>query len=388
MTLLGWMANRRTACVGTLSLVLAGATAAVAQQYLPPQQPTNTQPTQWGPATAQPRTDARRGIPAAAAPRAGVPVAQPNYAVQPIGAFDPNNQGRQVQPVEHQEPVRTASTNGVVPGVSAAPAPATTGLAAAPGTLATPATGEAAQGDLAARLQPLPGEHPLANAMRWASQQAIEINKIQDYTATLVKRERIDGTLNDHEYMFVKVRNRPFSVYLYFLGPAKLKGQECLYIAGQNDGKLWAHANGMRHKLIGTVSLLPTGSFAMAGQRYPITDLGILKLTTRLLEVGEQDMKFAECEVKTIAGAKINNRDCTCLQVTHPTPRKEFLYHIARVYIDNELNLPVRHEAYEWPKAPGEQPPLCEEYTYLNLKLNNGFTDADFSIENPNYQFK
>jgi hypothetical protein len=29
-----------------------------------------------------------------------------------------------------------------------------------------------------------------------------------------------------------------------------------------------------------------------------------------------------------------------------------------------------------------------EEYTYLNMKVNNGFTDADFDIKNPNYHFK
>ena len=36
----------------------------------------------------------------------------------------------------------------------------------------------------------------------------------------------------------------------------------------------------------------------------------------------------------------------------------------------------------------GAEPELMEEYTYLNLKLNNGFTDADFDIKNPNYRFK
>ena len=29
-----------------------------------------------------------------------------------------------------------------------------------------------------------------------------------------------------------------------------------------------------------------------------------------------------------------------------------------------------------------------EEYTYLNLKLNNGFTDADFDVKNPSYKFR
>ena len=38
---------------------------------------------------------------------------------------------------------------------------------------------------------------------------------------------------------------------------------------------------------------------------------------------------------------------------------------------------------YDW----SGKPQLLEEYTYLNLKLNNGFTDADFDVRNPNYQF-
>ena len=72
-----------------------------------------------------------------------------------------------------------------------------------------------------------------------------DLEKIQDYSATLVKRERIDGKLNDTEYMFVKVRHRPFSVYSYFLAPAKLKGQEVIYIEGANNGNMWAHTTGI-----------------------------------------------------------------------------------------------------------------------------------------------
>ena len=71
------------------------------------------------------------------------------------------------------------------------------------------------------------------------------------------------------------------------------------------------------------------------------------------------------------------------IEVIHPTPRRNFRFHKAQVFIDNELRVPIRYAAYLWPENPGEQPPLEEEYTYLNLKLNNGFTDADFSRTNP-----
>ena len=67
-------------------------------------------------------------------------------------------------------------------------------------------------------------------------------------------------------------------------------------------------------------------------------------------------------------------------------PRRNFVFHMARIFVDKELNLPIRYESYDWPKEPGGPPELMEEYTYLNLKLNNGFTDADFDIEESELQ--
>lgn len=71
----------------------------------------------------------------------------------------------------------------------------------------------------------------------------------------------------------------------------------------------------------------------------------------------------------------------------HPVPRREFRFHIARVFIDDELRLPVRYEAHDWPDRQDGQSELLEEYTYINLKLNNGFVDNDFSIKNSQYHF-
>ena len=131
----------------------------------------------------------------------------------------------------------------------------------------------------------------------------------------------------------------------------------------------------------------PTGYIAMQNSRYPITDVGIVNLTRKLIEVGESDAQYGECEVKVFRNAKVNDRICTCLQFMHPVPRREFRYHLARIYVDDEYNLPIRYEAYDWPKTPGGSPELTEEYTYMNLKLNNGFTDFDFDIRNPQYRF-
>jgi len=232
-----------------------------------------------------------------------------------------------------------------------------------------------------------PNEHPLMPCLRWAYDGIDDIERIEDYQATMVKRERINGKLLEHEYMFVKVRHRPFSVYMNFLGPESKKGQEVIYQEGANDGKMQAHGTGMR-AMFGTVNLEPTGQIAMADNRYPITELGLLTLVKRLIEVGEHDSQYGECEVKFFPGAKIEDRVCTCIQVMHPTPRRNFRFHVARIYVDDEYNVPVRYEAYDWPAEEGGKPQLLEEYTYLKLKFNNNFTDADFDINNPNYNFK
>jgi len=51
----------------------------------------------------------------------------------------------------------------------------------------------------------------------------------------------------------------------------------------------------------------------------------------------------------------------------------------------------VRYAAYYWPVKAGEELPVLEEYTYLNMKLGPTgapiLQDADFDSENPNYNF-
>jgi len=239
-----------------------------------------------------------------------------------------------------------------------------------------------------ARAATATGMHPLQPALDLAQQGLVKINaNIRDYSCTIVKRERIDGKLGEHEYMFAKIRSQPFSVYLYFLGPDSVKGQEVIYVAGHNDGNMLAHAGSGVRAMVGTVSLKPQSMLAMTGNRYPITEIGVENLAKRLVEVAEHDKQFGECDVNFYPNAKVNGRVCTCVQVSHPVPRRNFRFHLARVFIDDELTIPIRYEAYDWPQEAGGQPVLLEEYTYMNVKTNNGFTDADFDPKNTAYKF-
>ncbi len=244
-----------------------------------------------------------------------------------------------------------------------------------------PAETVAAASDTPFDLTPREGEHPLAPCHRLAqlAKQRLE-TEISDYSCTFSKQEVVDGRMGEPQRIAMRVGHEPFSVYMKFVKP--FAGREVLYVDGANDNKLVALSDGWKRNF-GKVHLDPTGSTAMDGQRHPITKAGIKNLANELIKIMEADMKYAECEVKTYPDVKIDNRATTMIQATHPVPRNVFKFHVARIYIDNEYKIPTAFEAYTWPKEQGGKPQLMEKYIYTDLKLNNGYTEKDFSVDNP-----
>ena len=194
-------------------------------------------------------------------------------------------------------------------------------------------------GDLTAQ----PGEHPLAPIIRWGKAGIAALEKLEDYSCRLVKGERVAGKLTNYQSLSVKLRQQPFSVYAAFLSKQDRPWQEVVYVDGRDSGKMFVHSDEFR--LMGTVSLFPDSDRAMRDNRYPLTEVGILKLIQRLVEHAENDAKFDDCEVKIYKDAKIESRPCLYIRVTHQTKRPEFSFHMARIFIDNELNVPVRYRS-------------------------------------------
>jgi hypothetical protein len=242
----------------------------------------------------------------------------------------------------------------------------------------------------------LPEVHPLDPALQLARKCLDYIQaEVNDYECTLVKHERVGKQLTEPQEMFARIRNRkvkddeivtPLSVYLNFTKPDSVKGQKVLWVEGQNNGKMLARAGGTLGALTPSIWLDPTGPIAMRGSRYSIEKIGIENLVVELIEKGERDRKYEDCEVE-IVDEKFDDRNCTRIEVRHPQPREYFDFHIARIHVDSELKVPIHYAAYTWPEADGKEPQLLEEYSYRDLKLNVGLTDADFDSTNPDYGF-
>jgi hypothetical protein len=187
--------------------------------------------------------------------------------------------------------------------------------------------------------------------------------------------------LGEKQVISMKVRHQPFSVYMYFNQP--FQGREVLFVDGQNDNEMLVLECGWKRRVMGQMQLDPNGMLAMRGQKYPITRVGIRNLIAEAISFAEADTKFAECQLTSNPNTKIDDRPTTLIQIEHPVPRREFRAYITRIFLDNELRVPIHYDAYMWPETAGQTPPLEESYTYRNMKINTDLTANDFDPKNP-----
>ena len=227
---------------------------------------------------------------------------------------------------------------------------------------------------------------PLDDPIRLAQKAHDKFRTIQDYSCLFIKRERINGQLLPEEYVQMKSRTRPFSVYLKWQRP--YDGREAIYVEGQYDGKLMVHSTGVEKVVGGTVALNPRGEMAMENSRHDITEAGIGNLVEQLVTRWDAERKLGQTKVEIKERAAVDGRPCILVKTTQPNDPRHYAYYRSSVFFDKEHGLPIRFEGYDWPRR-GSAPDgdKIEEYTYRDLKFNVSLTSADFSTENPKYNF-
>ena len=220
----------------------------------------------------------------------------------------------------------------------------------------------------------------LKQALQIVGKSQAALQSVKDYSATFSKKEIVGKKLIE-QTMQIKMRQKPFSVYLKFATPHK--GREVIYVDGLNKGKLLAHGTGFQ-KIVGTLKLKPSSNLVMKENRYPITQIGIEKMLNAVVTIWEK--QASNSQVRYFPKAKLGKASVRVIEVTHkktPTPQ----FHMTRLYIDNQTQLPIRVQQYGFPKKSGGKPPLIEQYTYSNLKTNIGLASRDFDPKNPGYDY-
>ena len=215
------------------------------------------------------------------------------------------------------------------------------------------------------------------------SKMVAAAKRVKDYTATFTKQEIVDGKQWPLETVFMKAKAKPHCVYLKWIKEPN-KGRESLYCQGKYDNEIQAHEGSGFSSIFGTVSLDPTGSMAMKGNRHPITDAGIHHTVKLIQDDFALAQKHPEHGViyTNFLEAKVNGQPSYCVLALQPEDKKLGYYaYKAEICIHKKLYLPTSVKIWD------HKDKLVEQYTYSNYKINPGLTDADFDKKNKDYDF-
>jgi Protein of unknown function (DUF1571) len=232
----------------------------------------------------------------------------------------------------------------------------------------------------------LKGDEAKALLLAVTARAADRLSRVESYTATLRKQELMGGKLGPEQTLAMKVRNRPFAIYLKFLSPKA--GKEVVYAEGHHDNKVIAHNGDWTRKIVPRLAVAPDSALALADSRHPVTEAGLVHLVNKLLAFRKMDMGDADAQTildrTTDLDGKVWLRSIhthTLHDGTRPFARVEVLY-------DPVTQYPLRISNYDWP-SPGHsgELQLAERYAYDDLKLNAPLTATDFDPANPDYAF-
>lgn len=221
--------------------------------------------------------------------------------------------------------------------------------------------------------------------------------RLHDYTARFVQQEQDkSGKLGEVFEYEVKIQTRmrnesldaPKRIYMKFIRPEASTGREVIWGKDLYDGQMAVHDTSI---LVSwkTLWLPPDGMLAMAGQKYPIWEMGLVRLVEQLIERGERDLDKPDTKVTITRDHEFDGRLCELIQVVHAQPSdEEDDFALAEIVYDPEQLLILSFRSFDWVDgALTANPPLIESYQYLGLKTNVGLSDKDFDVKNKEYSF-
>lgn len=220
---------------------------------------------------------------------------------------------------------------------------------------------------------------------------------LKDYTARFVKQE-VDtkGVMSEVTEISMRVQTRlrndsndaPMRVYLHFNSPESTKNREVIWASDLYDGQMAVYEPNNILVSWKTLWLDPNGFLAMQGQRYPISEIGLVKLVEKLIERGEKDRDNPDISVTLTREHKFDETPAELIQVTRAKPSgDEEDFSSAEIIFDPEKKLILAYRSFGWAEKEGDPAPLLESYTYHDVKTNVGLSEEDFNPENPEYSF-
>lgn len=225
-------------------------------------------------------------------------------------------------------------------------------------------------------------QSPLDEPLRLIAEARQMYQRVQTYTCMLISQERVRGQLKPENVIALTFRTQPFSVYMKWLGPKDLVGQEVAYIHGRNENKMRVHpVKGIGAMFVGNkfISIDTRDPRVLEHSNHTITETGIGNLIEQLANAWAFDRQTGKARVQ-VAEYDYAQRRCIRVEVARTERHPQMPYYRTAAYFDKQTRLPVRVENYGWPQQGGApQGDLLECFSYVNLQFNMAVNDALFN---------
>jgi hypothetical protein len=202
--------------------------------------------------------------------------------------------------------------------------------------------------------------------------------RVSAYTARFIRQELVGERLRPREEALLKFQ-RPQRFYLRWIaGPPA--GREMLY-PGDAEGRVLVHEPRLLTRLF-TAVLEPDSAHVLRESRHPVTDIGIGRLVTLILDNARRALRDGQLDIVERGVSTDGGRPERRLELVFPRLAEARYYaHRALVGVDVDTQLPVTATIFD---GRGR---MIEDYAYRDVRLNPPLTALDFDATNPEYGF-
>lgn len=218
----------------------------------------------------------------------------------------------------------------------------------------------------------------LASFQMSLTEMKVAYAKVFDYSGHFVRQERVRGKLMPEQTAELRVKAKPRSISLKFIGPNELLGHELVYVTGRHAEMIRVRpAGNFDAKAFMTVNA--TDPRAMVDTRHPITEIGIGAAIDHLEKMTTIERRLRNPMSVSMADFNFVKRPVIRYEIFTERPHALRYAYRTVVYVDKETKLPVRIEAYDQPTVNGAVGgELLEAHSLVNLKFNQGIGEVPF----------
>lgn len=190
-------------------------------------------------------------------------------------------------------------------------------------------------------------------------------SEIKDMKCIFTKKITKKGVIIPETAMEFRYLKSPETLYVEFLN--RYKGQKCLYIKGQNDGKMIVKPSGLMSFM--KLNLDPTGELAMEESLDPMTGMDFNSTISALEELLKKGQAQPGGKAEFIKDIKDGDQSFHLIKCFSTSDKNVFFH----MYIDRQTFLPRKIQYKDGNNMA--------TYVYSDIAVNSGLNEKDVTID-------